>query len=76
MFVQTRTVGRIDDCYVEPQFQMRGIGSALLEEGLTWLRERGANRVDLAVSSANAKGKAFWERRGFFPHRLVMSKAI
>lgn len=75
-FVQTRIVGRIDDCYVEPQFQIRGIGSALLKEGLTWLRARGVTRVDLAVSTANANGRAFWEKRGFSPYRIVMSKAV
>lgn len=75
-FVQTGTVGRIDDCYVEPQFQLRGIGSALLKEGLTWLRARGATRIDLAVSTANTNGRAFWEKRGFSPYRIAMSKAV
>lgn len=73
---QTGTVGRIDDCYVEPQFQLRGIGSALLKDGLTWLRARGVTRVDLAVSIANVNGRAFWEKRGFSPYRIVMSRAV
>jgi len=75
-FDQTGTVGRIDDCYVAPQFQLRGIGSALLKDGLAWLRARGVTRVDLAVSIANANGRAFWEKRGFLPYRIVMSKAV
>jgi ribosomal protein S18 acetylase RimI-like enzyme len=75
-FVQSGSVGRIDDCYVEPQFQLRGIGSALLKDGLAWLRARGVTRVDLAVFTANVTGRAFWEKRGFSPYRIVMSKAV
>jgi GNAT superfamily N-acetyltransferase len=75
-FDQSGTVGRIEDCYVEPQFQLRGIGSALLKDGLAWLRARGVTRVDLAVSIANANGRAFWEKRGFSPYRIVLSKAV
>jgi ribosomal protein S18 acetylase RimI-like enzyme len=73
-FVRPYTVGRIEDCYVETQFQRQGIGSALVREGLTWLKAKGVTRIELAVSVANSKGKSFWERQGFFAFRLLMSK--
>jgi ribosomal protein S18 acetylase RimI-like enzyme len=75
-FVPSRSVGRIEDCYVQSRLRRRGIGSALLTEGLEWLRSKGATAVELAVAKANESGKAFWEKHGFSPYRLLMSKTM
>lgn len=74
--VRAAVVGRIEDCYVEKQFRRQGIGSALLKEGLAWLRTQGVKRVDLAVSAANSDGQAFWQQQGFAPFQLLMSKEV
>lgn len=76
LFVWTRTVGRIEDCYVETQFRRRGIASALVKEGLAWLQHKGVKRIELAVSTANGSGRAFWEKQGFSAYRLLMSRPI
>jgi ribosomal protein S18 acetylase RimI-like enzyme len=75
-FVRSRSIGRIEDCYVESGFRRRGIGSALVAEGLGWLRSKGVTAIELGVATANAGGKAFWEKQGFSPYRLLMSKTI
>jgi GNAT superfamily N-acetyltransferase len=75
-FARTRTVGWIEDCYVESQFRRQGIGAALVAYGLAWLRESGAERIELATFAANGSGRAFWEKQGFSAYRLLMSKGF
>ncbi|MGZ9256636.1 MAG: GNAT family N-acetyltransferase [Candidatus Binatia bacterium] len=75
-FARTGTVGWIEDCYVESQFRRQGIGAALVAYGLAWLRESGADRIELATFAANGSGRAFWEKQGFSAYRLLMSKGF
>ena len=75
-FARTGTVGWIEDCYVDNQFRRQGIGAALVAYALAWLRERGADRIELATFAANGSGRAFWEKQGFSAYRLLMSKGF
>jgi ribosomal protein S18 acetylase RimI-like enzyme len=74
--VQPKRVGWIEDCYVEPQARRRGIGSALVQAALAWLRAQHVTRVELAVLVANREGLAFWEQQGFGAVRVMLSREI
>jgi GNAT superfamily N-acetyltransferase len=74
--VQPHHVGWIEDCYVPPHVRRQGVGRALVQAALTWLRIQNVKRVELAVSAANRGGLAFWEKQSFSPSRLLMSKEI
>jgi GNAT superfamily N-acetyltransferase len=74
--VQPRRDGWIEDCYVQPHARRRGIGSALVQAALEWLRTQHVTRVELAVLVANHEGLTFWERQGFAPVRLLLSREI
>jgi ribosomal-protein-alanine N-acetyltransferase len=50
---------------VEPEARRSGLGRRLLEEGLTRLQERGAQRVWLEVRESNAAARALYLARGF-----------
>jgi GNAT superfamily N-acetyltransferase len=52
---------RLDDLYVRPGHQGRGVGSALLERAKT-LSPR---RLELATFQENMRAQAFYEARGF-----------
>ena len=70
-----------DDCTVlriacHPQHRRRGIGSMLLQQGLTRAGERGARRASLEVRPSNESALAFYRacgftiagvRRGYYP---------
>ena len=75
-FARTGTVGWIEDCHVESQFRRQGIGAVLVAYGLEWLRERGAERIELGTFAANGGGRVFWEKQGFSAYRLLMSKGF
>jgi GNAT superfamily N-acetyltransferase len=51
--------------YVVPEHWGTGVGSALLERGLERMRERGATRAKLWTLEDNARGRRFYEARGW-----------
>jgi ribosomal protein S18 acetylase RimI-like enzyme len=59
--------------YVHPDHWEAGVGSALLARLEDWLRERGADRLRLAVLADNDAANAFYESRGY---RRVESREI
>jgi ribosomal protein S18 acetylase RimI-like enzyme len=55
----------ISDLWVDPEARRRGIGRALADASLAWVRQRGVERVTVRVAVANAEGQAFWRALGF-----------
>ncbi|WP_420597234.1 GNAT family N-acetyltransferase [Deinococcus sp.] len=63
-FQENRYFGHL---YVHPDFQRRGIGSALHARMLKVLRGRGAHELRTMMAENNAPGIAFLERNGYRP---------
>jgi ribosomal-protein-alanine N-acetyltransferase len=59
--------GEILNLAVAPEFRRRGIGGALLEEGLVAFHHRGASEVILEVRESNHSAQALYLARGFRP---------
>jgi GNAT superfamily N-acetyltransferase len=57
--------GEIGDLYVAPGFRRSGLGSALVERSVDWLRERNVLRVEVRVVTGNREGQAFWRAQGY-----------
>jgi GNAT superfamily N-acetyltransferase len=55
----------ITDLGVRESERRRGIGDALVEAALQWVRERGVERVEVQVARGNREGQLFWRARGF-----------
>ena len=55
----------LHDLYVAPGTRRRGVGRALVDAALAWVREQGVERVELRVVHGNAEGQAFWRALGF-----------
>jgi hypothetical protein len=43
---------------------------------LSWFEENHVRRIELGIWMVNGDGQAFWERQGFSPVRLKMSKDL
>jgi ribosomal protein S18 acetylase RimI-like enzyme len=56
---------------VAPDARGRGVGSALMASVEAEARRRGATRLTLDVSRANAGGRAFYARLGFVEARTT-----
>jgi ribosomal-protein-alanine N-acetyltransferase len=59
--------GEILNLAVAPELRRRGVGGALLEEGLDGFRRRGATEVFLEVRESNTSAQALYLARGFRP---------
>lgn len=59
--------GEILNLAVAPEFRRRGIGAALLEDGLAAFRRRQATEVFLEVRESNHSAQSLYLARGFRP---------
>jgi ribosomal protein S18 acetylase RimI-like enzyme len=76
IFPQGR-VGFLSDLAVTEAAQRCGVGRALAEDALVWLKECGVRTVQLTVAQRNPKGQRFWrEVLGFRPYMDRLWKDI
>lgn len=66
----------ITDLGVRPHRRRRGVGRALAEAALAWVRERGVARVEVRVVAGNPEGRAFWRALGFSEHVAVLERRV
>jgi ribosomal protein S18 acetylase RimI-like enzyme len=50
---------------VEPDYQRRGVGRALMASGEQWLHSHGARKVQLMVRDENEVARGFYKRLGY-----------
>jgi len=55
----------ITDLMVRASQRRRGVGRALVERALAWVKERGVERCEVRVAGGNAEGQRFWRSIGF-----------
>jgi ribosomal protein S18 acetylase RimI-like enzyme len=65
LFGRATTDGYVQRLAVHPEVQGCGYGTALLTDGLHWLRRRGATRAYVNTQSDNDRAYALYERSGF-----------
>jgi GNAT superfamily N-acetyltransferase len=53
-----------------------GVGAALLQHSLAWMRRENLQRCGLHYLSANPLGAVFWTRHGFLPAEHFMHRAV
>ena len=63
-----RDHGLISDLAVTADRRRRGIGAALLAEGMAWFASQGLETVEARVLMANPISTSFWQKMGFSPY--------
>jgi aminoglycoside 6'-N-acetyltransferase len=61
---------------VASAWRSQRIGGELMRAAEAWARERGATRVVLDMSAANAGARRFYERLGYEVHGLLLDRVI
>lgn len=61
---KTRWIGYINDISVTASRRGQGIGEALVDDAIWWLKRHGAESVEVYVARANAGAQKFWRRVG------------
>ena len=64
-FFENEEVGEIHEIFVHPNWQGKGIGTALLLKALKYAKERGRKVAALWVGIGNIKARKFYEKFGF-----------
>jgi ribosomal protein S18 acetylase RimI-like enzyme len=65
--------GFVHDLVVGDGSRGSGIGDALLNAALEWLREQGMPRVVLGTAAKNDRARRLFQRRGFRPTMIEMT---
>lgn len=65
--------GFIHDLLVTDDARRSGVGEALLDKAIEWLREQGMPRVVLGTAAQNETARRLFERRGFRPTMIEMT---
>ena len=65
--------GFIHDLLVSETARGGGIGEALLDAAIEWLREQGMPRVVLGTAAQNERARRLFARRGFRPTMIEMT---
>ena len=58
-------IGELWAIYIDPQYMDKGIGTALMNEGLKILKGKGFNKATLWVLESNDKTRGFYEAKGW-----------
>lgn len=53
-----------------------GVGSAILQRGVSWAREKGYDYIALHFATANLQGAKFWQSSGFAPVDYGMRRRV
>ena len=71
-----REYGHISDVYVQEPQRGRGVGKALVLEGLAWFETKRVSRIRLQTDARNTLGFEFWKRLGFQRTVYTMDKLL
>ena len=60
-----KTVGELGAIYIDARCMNRGVGSALLKEGLSFMKTQGLEKATLWVLDTNEKARTWYESKGW-----------
>ncbi|MGH3519298.1 MAG: GNAT family N-acetyltransferase [Haloechinothrix sp.] len=67
-------VGEIETAYVIPEARGAGVSTALAQAAVAYLRDRGARTIRLLVCAEDDRARRFWQKQGFTPDMVALSR--
>jgi len=61
----TGRMGLFDELFVDAVARGLGVGQKLLDKTISWMKEKGINRIKLHAYSWNNQAKRLYEKKGF-----------
>ena len=68
--------GVLNDLIVDPAYRSRGVGRLLLDGIISRLKSRDVPRVVLSTAARNKSAQRFFERNGFRPTMIEMTREL
>lgn len=72
----SQNTGEVYSIYIDQKFSGKGIGTALIQKGLDFLKRKGFKKAILWVLVSNKKGRKFYESRGWKAESKVKEDKI
>ena len=66
--------GEVESIFVVAQWRGHGIGTALMEKALEWLKSKGTKRNIVSVAVGNEQAYVFYQQFGFYPRRTLLEQ--
>mgnify|MGYP000956525834 FL=1 len=66
--------GEIDSIFVLKGYRGVGIGEQLMQKGLQWMDDMGAEKIVVNVAAGNEQAFGFYEKYGFYPRRTMLEQ--
>jgi len=70
------SLGRVDAVYVDHACRSVGVGSAMLDQALEWMRAHGCTDADASALPGARATKNFFEESGFTARLLVVHRRL
>ena len=70
------TQGTGEELYVKPEYRGKGIGRALMQKVEEFFRQNNCEYISISVLAFNKDAAALYERLGFHPRGVVLSKKL
>lgn len=71
-----KSIGIINDVFVEDEARGRGLASTLCERAENWMRECGITLSQAQVLCKNKPARAFWNNRGYDDLHITVCKTL
>ncbi len=65
-------IGELDSLFVEKEHRESGLGKKLVENSVTWLKNKNCKEIKLAVAAGHEHVFAFYEKFGFKPKVIYL----
>ena len=65
-------IGRVISLFVVAEARGKGVGAALYEALLLWLKEKGVKHIEASVDHQNDQALEFWRHRGFGDYQIEL----
>ncbi|WP_228472866.1 GNAT family N-acetyltransferase [Streptomyces cyaneochromogenes] len=72
----TFPIATLTAMWVSPDHRGSGVGAQLVEQFLTWAKERGAERAEVTAYVANEGARRFYARHGFTDHATTAARPL
>ena len=71
-----KQIGRIEACWIEPQWREKGYATCLVQEIESWFRLKGVTYSDLYFIVGNTEAEKTWSNLGYSPYRVASRKPL
>lgn len=75
-FFKEGAYGELNEIYIVPEWQGKGVGKVLIRHADAWFRNNGVKIVRVEALAANEKALVFYRNHGFKPNYISLQKEL